>query len=936
MSSIVHFGECTLFLGERRLECRGQQVKIGSRALDLLAALALRKGEVVPARELMKHAWPTSVVTDSSLRVHIGELRKALSASSPNGGSFILNIPGRGYQLAGASVAISGSELARTSAPPSIIRNLHREVRVFGRASVVQQVLDLLATHSIVTLVAPGGMGKTTVANLVLQVNKEAGSDTLWVDLSNIDADGMVAREVARAAGFAQPTDSTEALIKLLRSRSSLLLVLDCCERAVVGAALLSEALVRQVPGLRILATSREPLHTKFERVVRLQPLEIEPAKSIDPTARGPAVELFIERASDDDLTLDLPRDLPLIEKICHGLDGMPLAIELAAAHLVGFGLQDLASLIGSGFQLGSLGKRTASERHKTLEATFEWSYRLLDEPERQILEWLAVFESGASLQAILEVLGSTRQDPTQLLHGLALLVDKSLVKLVPHEAGSYYRLLDTTRAFAAKRLQARGEVMEARRSHAQYMIGAAASSRIEGQGVRAAEWFSPRGPNLADLRAALTWARSEPSARSLAIALSVASAPTFLQLSLLEECELNCERALALLPGDDVAHHEQATRLLAFHGGSMLGRRGPIDECLKVLNAAHTQAEEANDSPSRALVLSGLFWLWIYRGEPMPANSAANSLLEARGGDVASTLLRDGMLAYASTFKGDQHDAKSRLLDVQQRNLWQAHGQFMRIGSEPNVFYGVFTVKTHWLRGEIVQARALYQRLLPSLQKAEHGLYYCWALNEVVIPMHSFWGDLQAARAASRELDEAATRQTMAVREQSAACASMAIDLLLGEGDVSALLEGIDVLRKWHFACLIPWLDSVAAQGALSRGQGSLAKQLMDRAIEHSERTGSRWWLPELHRVRGRCLLANASATDRQQGLSEFRLACDMARNQGAAALELSAAVEWGRSLPEGIDQEVRACLEGALSRAPEMASLQLAEHARRLLKDE
>lgn len=948
MASIIHFGECSLFVGERRLECRGQPIKLGSRALDLLTALALRKGEVVALQDLVRHAWPKTIVTESSLRVHIGQLRKALNAASPENARAILNIPGRGYLLAdmAACPAEPAGQVVTSAATPAAARSRVPCAigRVFGRDAVVRQVRELLAPCAIVTLVAPGGMGKTTVALALAQASEGAGIPTLWVDLSGTAADERVAHEVARAAGAVPTGDPSAALVHLLRGQGRqgrCLLVLDCCECAVAGVTALAEYLVQQLPGLRILATSREPLHAQGERVLRLPPLGIGDcaATSADAAAHGPAVELFVERAQAADLPLRLPQDLPLVAQICRGLDGMPLAIELAAAHLVGFGLQDLAAMIDSGFQLGNLGRRTAPARHRTLETAFEWSYRLLDPMDRQVLEWLSVFEGGASLRAILDVLAGTGLTPTQIAHSLARLTDKSLVKCVPAGDGggaSFHRLLDTTRSFAARRLYGRGEVQHARRAHAQYLLRAVSASQVEGQGNWVLQWLGPCAPNLANLRGALAWTRSEPPECALALALAAASAPTFLQLSLLEECEQHCERALALLPMHSDTSGQEATRLMAYRGAAMLGTHGPVDASLQAMRAAHARAEQASDAPSRALALSGLFWLWIYRGEPAPAIEAAQALHEAGNGDTASTLLRDRALAYASTLAGDQNEALSRLLDVQERNLRLSHGQFMRIGSDPNVFSHVFLAKTHWLRGDIDQARSLYQRHLASLQKPEHGLYYCWALNELIIPLHCFLGEWQAARAAAQELADAATRQTMRVRQHAAACAALAIDLLEGRGDLQAYLDAVDVLRAGHFASLLPWLDGVAAQEAWRRGHAAQAGLVMDRAIAHCTRTGNAWWLPELHRIRGQAMLTGQEPGDPQHGVSALRLACELAQRQHAAALWLSAAVGWASAVPpqdDGASGEVRAHLQGALAAAPAMAGHALGQEARRLL---
>jgi predicted ATPase len=314
-----------------------------------------------------------------------------------------------------------------------------------------------------------------------------------------------------------------------------MLIVLDCCEHVADMAAALAEAMLRSAPRVCILATSREPLRTEGEWLLRLPSLSVPsgPAPLSAAEALGyAAVQLFSERAAAaiDGFVLD-DAHVPELLAICRGLDGMPLALELAAVQVDVLGIQGLAQGLTHRFDLLTRGRRTALPRQQTLRATMDWSYDLLPEVEKVVLRRLAVFRGGFTMEAAGSVVGDEHIRSFEVIEIIANLSQKSLVATDISGDITYHYLLDTTRAYALEKLSESGEATAIGRRHADYYGNLLT---VVAQNEMAANEFADCTREIDNIRAALTWAFSPGGDTSAAVRLAAASTPVWLELSLL------------------------------------------------------------------------------------------------------------------------------------------------------------------------------------------------------------------------------------------------------------------------------------------------------------------------------------------------------------------------------------------------------------------
>src|SRR3954462_5116740 len=441
----VSFGPFSL--KTRLLEKDGVPVKLGSRAMDILRLLVSRPGDVIHKNEILAYAWPGLVVEEISLRVHISELRKVLGDGKA-GARFITNVPSRGYcfvapvqRSAPAPTSAPRSDTPERTAPVSLP---HRLDRVVGREDVLQELSARLLNDRFITLRGPGGIGKTTVAvALAHDMWTAFDGQVHFLDLGPLKDPALVASTVAAALGLVvHHADPTDSIIAFLRDRR-LLLVLDGCEHVIDVVAGLAENIHQRAPNVSILATSRESLLVQGEQIFELVPLQAPPqgtGLSVSAALSYPAVRLFMERATAAGHRADLTDDdADVLAEICGKLDGIALAIELAAVRVGVHGLREVAALLDGRLKLEWRGRRTAPPRHQTLGATLDWSYGLIDESERTVLRRLAVFAGQFTLQGALAVAGDGRALDDQVVDVLGQLVAKSLVSARPDGGSTRY-----------------------------------------------------------------------------------------------------------------------------------------------------------------------------------------------------------------------------------------------------------------------------------------------------------------------------------------------------------------------------------------------------------------------------------------------------------------------------------------------------------------
>lgn len=437
------FGPFYLHASERRLLRAGQSVEIGSRALDILIALVEQAGEVIGKKALVSRVWPDVIVEESSLRVHVAALRKALG-DGLDGARYIANVPGRGYSFVApvsttsqpTSVSSPSTDVSTSQASASYRSHARlpstlpaRLTRMIGRDAAVTALSEQLRERRFVTIVGPGGIGKTTVAVSVAHLLSTELAGAIFVDLAAVTESAGVASGLAATLGLTvRKEDPTQEILAFLRDTSALL-VLDNCEHVIESIGGLAERIFVEAPRVHILATSRELLNVEGEHVFALDPLET-PATDDITAARAleyPAVQLFLERAGATSGPISLSdEDAPVVAEICRRLDGIALAVELAAGRVAVFGIRGTAELLEKQLALLWRGRRTALPRHQTLNATLDWSYNLLSHDEKVVLQRLSMFVGDFTLAGALAIMDEGDGASSEAIETVASLIAKS------------------------------------------------------------------------------------------------------------------------------------------------------------------------------------------------------------------------------------------------------------------------------------------------------------------------------------------------------------------------------------------------------------------------------------------------------------------------------------------------------------------------------
>jgi predicted ATPase/DNA-binding CsgD family transcriptional regulator len=505
-----------------------------------------------------------------------------------------------------------GEELSVVAPLPK--GNLPLEVSSFvGREEELAEVGRLLAGAHVLTLVGAGGSGKTRLALRAAREATEGFADGAWlVELAPLADPSLVPEAVAGVLGVREQAglSTVEALTRYLQDRE-LLLLLDNCEHLVDACAALVDALLHWCPRLRVLATSREALRVDGERVWTVPPLAApDPESSPDPDAlgRNEAVGLFVERASAVAPAFALgAENAAAVASVCVRLDGLPLAIELAAARTRVLSVAQISSRLDDCFSLLTDGGRTALPRHKTLGATMDWSHDLLSEGEQALFRRLAVFAGGWTLSAAEEVCAGDGFEASDTLDLLTHLVDRSLV-LVAAEGGSQseearYRMLEPVRQYASEKLMEVGEAEEIRHRHAAFCLALAEEAELGLEGARQAAWLERLDEEHDNIRSALSW---------------------------------------SLEQDDEVAG-------TSLRMGAALGEfwylRGYLDEGRRWLEEALQKAGRT-PTAARASALQRVSWLAVYQGDLDRAENAGEEGLALEGVDLFQTRGGDSIVA--------------------------------------------------------------------------------------------------------------------------------------------------------------------------------------------------------------------------------------------------------------------------------------------------
>jgi predicted ATPase/DNA-binding winged helix-turn-helix (wHTH) protein len=906
----VAFGRFRMLPHRREVLADGRPVRLGDRAFDVLMALIEARGVVVSKEALMARVWPDRVVGENNLQAQVLALRRAFGADR----ELIRTIVGRGYQFTGEIRVLSAGPLdhrvgagAGTADPAAVLppTNLPEPVsELIGRDKEVSEILKLVAAHRLVTLAGAGGIGKTRLALAVAHELLPHFADGVWLaEFSPLADPDLIPATVAATVGLELEAGEVSAQrVAQALAKRRLLLVLDTCEHVIAAVAALAEGVMRAGAEARIIATSREPLRVEGEWVYPVPPLAVPAAADDDPWQYD-AILLFVVRSRAAGAHVPEDRQLaPVVAAICRRLDGIPLAIELAAARTSALGIEALAARLDDRFQLLTGGRRTALPRHQTLRATLDWSYALLAESERVILRRLAIFAGPFSLRAAAAVAASPELTAPDVIEGLLGLVAKSLVVAEGEGAVARYRLLDTTRAYALERLESSGERDRLLHHHAEYYRHLFERAEVEWETRSTVEWLDDYGWCIDNLRTALDWAFSPGGDGSLGVALTAAGVPLWMHLSLLDECRGHAEHALAVLSGAASPDTRREMKLNAALAVSLRYTRGAVPEIGAALTSALELAERLDDVDYQLRLLWELWSFRIISGQYSAALALAQRFgtLAANRSDPGDRLIGERLIGVSQHYLGDHKSARRHLERVLADAVILGRKHVIRFQVNPKVTARVFLARILWLQGFPDQAMRAAESCVEDARAANHGLSFCHALALGACVIALLVDNLPAAEHYVGMLLDYSTRHSLTHWTAHVRCHQGA--LAIKRGHINAGLRllgaGLDERGGSSSALRVNALLMIEALGRAGPIGDGLAA--IEEAIARAEHTDERWLMAELLRIKGELVLLQGAAGARAAAEDHFRQALDWARRQDALAWELRAATSLARLLGE------------------------------------
>jgi len=948
------FGPYRLVPDQRALLLDGHRVSIRSRAFDLLLALVERRERVILKQELIELVWSGRVVEEGNLTVHIAGLRKLL------GKGVIATLPGRGYRF----VAPVEETTAAEGAPPGIGQNAPsatdgpRNTRqsagnlpspgaeLVGRTSALQSLRDLIPGQRVVTLTGPAGIGKTTLSlEICRSLASEFHDGTWFVDLSSLSDPGPVPSAAAGTLGLKLGgTTITSEMVARGIGEQNLLLVLDNCEHVIEAAADLAEAVARRCPRTTVLATSREMLRVAGEAVYRVAPLELPASddEKLEHLLQRSAVELLVMRTKALNASLEPDESSrSAVAAICRRLDGIPLAIEFAAASVASLGFTQVAAHLDDRFRFLTRGRRTALPRQQTLRAALDWGYELLPEAERRLLRHLGVFAGGFTVDAAAAVPGD---DPEAgaIAGDLAALTAKSFVVFDGSVPGGRWRLLETIRAYALEKLRESGELEQAARRHAQHFRDRFMAPALAPQSPLTAELISAHAREIDNVRAALDWAFGDGADITLGVLLTAAYGPIWLHMSLIAECRERAEQAFDCLGGRPELADRLRMQLYFTLGMTLLHTSGPPEKTMGALSAALDVAEALGDVESQ---LRALWATWTYRinsGEARAAQELGEKFLRlaARVGNPADLLVGDRLVGNAMHYAGDQAAARrhfERVLslyiepDHQRHSMWFLHDQRLLARAR--------LARILWLQGLVDQAKSMALDCLDEAQSLDHKLSLCLIHAEVLFPIALMTGDLATAEQSAVQLIDIATRHSMALWIRFGRC--LEGSLLIKQGDVARgtaqLRTALDAFRDAGQTVHYVGFLNIIAEGFARTGESARSFEAIDEALALSaDSGGNRWCIAEALRIKGELLREGPADRSLQAAEGCLEKALDVARGQSALFWELRAAMSLARlRLQQDRQQEASQGLAAVFARFTEGFDTVDLQSARALLEE-
>lgn len=874
---------------------------MGSRALDILTLLVQRAGELVSRAELEAYVWPNIFVHESNLKVHVTALRKALCAASSDQ-RCILNIPGRGYCFT-LPVTVEGRARASMRRGPGAGADVFGAARqIIGREDEIVAIGHAISRHPLVTIVGAGGVGKTTVA--LATAERHSGrhdAAPCFVDLASIDDPQLVVHAIAAALGVRIDLNDLLGGIGDHLRATPRLLILDNCEHLSAAVAAAAEYLASDLGLAAMLATSREPLRARQEHVYRLSPLacpEVTAQISAAEAVRHPAVALFVARARER-AGFSLGDDnAAVVSLICRRLDGIPLAIELAATRLDTLLPAELLRRLEDRFDLLSRDELAVPARQRTLLATLDWSYRLLSDAEGRVLRFAAIFARDFALDDVIAILGPGL-DAADIVAGLESLIAKSFAVADLSHGSRRYRLFESSRSYALTRLDANGERDQAHVSHASHILAVLERAEDEWRWRVADDWIAHYGARVDDLRRAIAWAFGANGDSMIGIRLAAASIPLWEALCFVDECGLWVREALRVadtVPSCSVGLKAKLAYrhcwTLTWSGSQLPATEAPWIECLRL-------ARDAGDTEYQ---LRALWGLAIYETFTGRSRAAIGHLLEFEA--IAEraedwSVLPDGqrLMALARAYIGELREGDDLLEQLARRfNRVEKRARVTRFSIDRYCIIRSSLAFTRWLRGRSESALVAATQAVDSALAANHSVSHSNALVFAGVPLALWTGDLDRAEAGIGALKENLAIRNTAVWRRITRFFEAAVRHARGEGGaIAEMSESLDDVLETGFVTRAPMYLCMLAEALLGDGSTGEAQARIDDAAKRLAQYRERWCAPEILRIRGLIQLANGDGAAAQ---AHFTDAIAEADALGALNLELRAARDMARSL--------------------------------------
>lgn len=872
-------GPFLLHRNARLLTLAGRPVRLPPGAVEFLMALLLEPGSELQAQ-----------AAESRLRARFPQLRFDLLALAEAINTVLADAgaPHCVVQLDETVFSFQGPVADGGAVPGTAPEPVHGQLpsapsHWIARPGLLARGIERLQRSNLVTLIGPGGVGKTTTALMMAQACQADFADGVsFVDLAPVRQGGVVGQAVLMALG-AQPLQLGQALDQALAQAlwdKQLLLVIDNCEHLVEEAATVAEFALR-APRVRVLATSREPLKTFGETLVPVGPMELPPADAspdLETALRYVAVELFLARAPLRAAAgPELQQALGIVYEICRRLDGIALALELAAAHVPSLGLAGLKQRLAL-WPVESLGSEQSTARHRTLEAALDWSHNLLSEAEKQALRRLSVFRGEFPFESAIALITLGQADDAAAIEGLIGLQGKSLLQVRSQDEAVRYRLLETTRDYALERLREAGEEAAVRRQHAVDCSQRLRAAEREWSGMNGRVWTTRHGRLIDDVRHAVAWGLGASGDVSAATELVIQSLPLTGRLALFDEAYAWLEQALAAVcQVQGQAYRRQELQLLVSFRGMAAHTKRSFAELPGSEARILELVEIAGDDRDAAGACMSVWFSTMNRAHYASAAAASERFIAIaeRTGSTVDQVEAYKVAAYAFHFLGRQqqaHDYAMRVLALAPDNV--AANYYLVVGCDARVSVRIVEARALWLFGRFEQAaevaRAAYRMALE-----DRPLAVCLVLSYVTCPMALWNGEFEQAEEAVRGLQDWSSRHGLKPHQDWARWYELILRhrCALAAAQVPADLEPPDAMQADMFATLgCPWLLERTAERVAAGHMGWSAPEVFRRLGDEQRLQG------RIPAARDRYAQALAAARAAQATGWELRAAISLA----------------------------------------------------------